>query len=99
MGVPHSRCSVRKATSDFWVARASPIGMLTRPKLIDPFQIVRIGACPNCRGTRAFALPQGFPSLYDADRDDRVPVGASDRIPHRDAHGPRPMAVCPGAGV
>jgi hypothetical protein len=30
--------------SDRCVARANPIGMLTRPKLIDPFQIVRIGA-------------------------------------------------------
>src|SRR6266550_1769309 len=74
IGVPHSRCSVLKATSDFWVARASPIGMLTRPKLIDPFQMVLIGANLNCRGTRLFALPPGFPSLYDADRDDRVPV-------------------------
>src|SRR5690242_9616898 len=26
------------------VARANPIGMLTRPKLIEPFQMVRIGA-------------------------------------------------------
>src|SRR5581483_1469851 len=43
IGVPHSRCSVRNATSLRWVASASPIGMLTRPKLIDPFQIVLMG--------------------------------------------------------
>ena len=46
IGVPHSRCSVRKLTSDCraagLVARANPTGMLTRPKLIEPFQIVRI---------------------------------------------------------
>jgi hypothetical protein len=28
--------------SDRCVATASPIGMLTRPKLIDPFQMVRM---------------------------------------------------------
>src|SRR3954447_8221379 len=47
MGVLHSRWSVRKLTSDCFafgvVARARPTGMLTRPKEIDPFQIVRMG--------------------------------------------------------
>ena len=44
IGVPHSRCNIRKDTSDCraagFVARAIPTGMLTRPKLMDPFQIV-----------------------------------------------------------
>src|ERR1700756_2797417 len=55
IGVPHSRWSVRNETSCRWVARASPTGMLTRPKLIDPFQMVRmrdpslVGDRPNSR--------------------------------------------------
>src|SRR5436190_1467968 len=32
------------------VARAIPTGMLTRPKLMDPFQIVLMGPLRNCRG-------------------------------------------------
>jgi len=32
------------------VASASPTGMLTRPKLIEPFQIVRMEK-PNCTWT------------------------------------------------
>jgi hypothetical protein len=28
--------------SERWVATANPIGMLTRPKLMEPFQIVRM---------------------------------------------------------
>src|SRR5881396_2874491 len=44
IGVRHSRCSIRNETSDCRaagaVAGASPIGMLTRPKLIEPFQVV-----------------------------------------------------------
>src|SRR5512133_1975143 len=50
IGVLHSRWSVRKLTSDCFafavVARARPTGMLTRPKEIDPFQIVRMGPLP-----------------------------------------------------
>src|SRR3954466_11600165 len=66
IGVPHSRCRVRNATSDRWVAKASPIGMLTRPKLIDPFQIVRM-CTGNCRGTMGFRLPPRLPfPEYDA---------------------------------
>ena len=42
IGVPHSRWRVRNDTSCRWVASASPMGMLTRPKLMDPFQIVRM---------------------------------------------------------
>ena len=42
IGVPHSRWSVRKDTSFRCCATASPIGMLTRPKLMEPFQIVRM---------------------------------------------------------
>src|ERR1041384_2849722 len=47
IGVLHSRWRVRKLTSDCFafgvVARARPTGMLTRPKEMDPFQIVRMG--------------------------------------------------------
>src|SRR5260221_2922191 len=64
IGVPHSRCRVRKATSFRWVARASPIGMLTRPKLIEPFQMVRMCTL-NCRGTRGFAASRNAPPLQD----------------------------------
>src|SRR6476619_7152301 len=50
IGVLHSRCNVRKLTSDCFafavVARARPTGMLTRAKEIDPFQIVRMGPLP-----------------------------------------------------
>src|SRR5438876_3039797 len=57
IGVLHSRWSVRKLTSDCRafgaVARASPTGMLTRPKLMDPFQIVRMPPSKS-RGTRWF---------------------------------------------
>src|SRR5262245_31603311 len=46
IGVRHSRCSIRNCTSDCRaagaVAGASPTGMLTSPKLIDPFQVVRM---------------------------------------------------------
>src|SRR5436190_9217378 len=31
IGVPHSRCRVRKDTSDRWVASAPPIGLLPTP--------------------------------------------------------------------
>src|SRR5712691_1340496 len=59
IGVLHSRCSCRNDTSDARafgdVARARPMGMLTRPKLSEPFQIVRI-CTSNCRGTRLFRL-------------------------------------------
>src|SRR5262249_40324172 len=62
IGVRHSRCSVRKETSDCraagFVASASPTGMLTRPKLMDPFQIVRMERT-NCTWT-SFFLPLGF---------------------------------------
>ena len=46
IGVRHSRCSRRNETSDCraagFVAGASPTGMLTRPKLNDPFQLTRM---------------------------------------------------------
>jgi hypothetical protein len=47
IGVLHSTCSWRKETSDAraagFVAGARPTGIVTRLKLIDPFQVVRIG--------------------------------------------------------
>ena len=46
IGVLHSRCRSRKDTSDWraagFVAGASPTGIVTSPKLIAPFQVVRI---------------------------------------------------------
>ena len=46
IGVPHSRWSSRNEMSDWraagFVAGARPTGMLTRPKLTEPFQVVRI---------------------------------------------------------
>ena len=59
----HSRWSVRKLTSDCFafgvVARARPTGMLTRPKEIDPFQIVRMGPLRvnSNAGPAPFAAP------------------------------------------
>src|SRR5436189_6271259 len=47
IGDLHSRCSCRKATSDAraagFVAGARPTGMVTKLKLMDPFQVVRMG--------------------------------------------------------
>ena len=61
IGVLHSRWSVRKETSDERafgvVAGASPTGIVTRPKLRDPFQIVRMGplsSVDKCSGTGEF---------------------------------------------
>ena len=60
IGVRHSRCSVRNETSDWraagFVASASPTGMLTRPKLMEPFQIVRMERS-NCTWNVAFPSP------------------------------------------
>jgi hypothetical protein len=66
IGVPHSRCSIRNDTSDCraagLVARAIPTGMLTKPKLMDPFQIVRIGAAYSIVvGCREFAERGAIP--------------------------------------
>src|SRR2546423_5473704 len=47
--------------SDRWVASASPIGMLTRPKLMDPFQIVRMSRHLDCSGTGRFRSASGLP--------------------------------------
>src|SRR5438067_5018069 len=66
IGVLHSRWSVRKETSDERafgvVAGASPTGIVTRPKLRDPFQIVRMGPPKKCSGTGRFAASRRFPS-------------------------------------
>ena len=65
IGVRHSRCRSRNETSDWraagFVAGASPTGMLTSPKLSDPFQVVRMtprsieGPDPHSRP--GFAVP------------------------------------------
>ena len=44
-----------------FVAGARPTGMLTRPKLIDPFQIVRIARLRSLEGPASFAAPRPFP--------------------------------------
>ena len=60
IGVRHSRCSILNWTSDWRaddaVAGASPTGMLTRPKLIDPFQVVRMCRRKSREGRPGFAL-------------------------------------------
>ena len=64
IGVPHSRWSIRKETSDAraagFVAGARPTGIETSPKLIEPFQVVRIAAFsvegPNDSPFRAASL-------------------------------------------
>ena len=68
IGVPHSRCSIRNDTSDCraagLVASAIPTGMLTRPKLMDPFQIVFISADhPIVVGCREFAETAAIPPV------------------------------------
>ena len=45
-----------EARADGFVAGASPTGIVTRLKLIDPFQVVRMGHLNSRRGPR-------FPSL------------------------------------
>src|SRR2546428_818323 len=67
IGVLHSRWRVRKETSDERafgvVAGASPTGIVTRPKLRDPFQIVRMGPPRKCSGTGRFRREYGLPFL------------------------------------
>ena len=48
------------------VAGARPTGMLTRPKLIEPFQVVRIWL-QSLVGPRFFASPRRFPARLGAD--------------------------------
>src|SRR5881394_3570778 len=61
IGDPHSRWSMRNETSDWraagFVAGARPTGMFTRPKLTEPFQVVRIftGNCTWASRFRARA--------------------------------------------
>jgi hypothetical protein len=43
------------------VAGARPTGIETSPKLIEPFQVVRIWPF-NIEGPQRFALPDGIPS-------------------------------------
>src|SRR5690348_8886100 len=90
IGVLHSRWSVRKLTSDCFafgvVARARPTGMLTRPKEMDPFQIVRMGPLqensswigPIRRLAEGLLLRGGLVDLAVAE-------GLADRGAHRQA--------------
>src|SRR2546421_237515 len=91
IGVLHSLWRVRKLTSDCRafgaVARASPTGMFTRPKLIDPFQIVRILPSKS-RGTSWFRPPLPHPSRI---RFDAVAVQAEAALEARLA-APRTIA-------
>ncbi len=65
IGVPHSRCSIRKEMSEAraagLVAGARPTGIETSPKLIEPFQVVRIWPS-SVEGPNRFALPDDIPS-------------------------------------
>jgi hypothetical protein len=38
------------------------MGMLTKPKLMDPFQIVRMGPLSNSSGTKPIRLARTLPS-------------------------------------
>src|SRR5215213_5419363 len=64
IGVPHSRCSGRNDTSDCraadFVVGARPTGMFTRPKLIEPFQDVRIGEGKSYREEAFSRCPAAF---------------------------------------
>src|SRR3954469_23248783 len=80
IGVPHSRWSVRNDTSVRWVAKARPIGMLTRPNEIEPFQIVRTRRVRIVEGPGLFALTYGLPPAYDSECDDGLPRDEPDRL-------------------
>src|SRR5262249_51035363 len=72
IGVLHSRCSVRKLTSDCFalgvVARARPTGMLTKPKEMDPFQTVRMGPPLNVTEVPALSRSPPFFCFFSLDR-------------------------------
>ena len=87
IGVPHSACRVRKATSLRCVAGASPIGMLTRPKLMEPFQIVRMGRLESLEGPAGFALAAG--ALLPCIRWVEMATEATPALPPRPARGRR----------
>src|SRR4029079_9681870 len=73
IGVLHSSCSCRNETSearaDGFVGGASPPGIVTRLKLIAPFQVVRIGA-PGILGVDRVPF-RGLPFARGRDEDDR----------------------------
>ena len=80
IGVRHSRCSCRNDTSEARafgdVASARPTGMLTRPKLSEPFQIVRMRTS-IVRGTASLRLVAPrflhYASSRGAGRERRAP--------------------------
>ena len=91
IGVPHSRWSIRNDTSDWraeaFVAGARPTGMLTRPKLTEPFQEVRMqGNCTGTlrlrrvlRGSCSDASPAATFAPSGSRTDDREPVAGRGR--------------------
>ena len=93
IGVPHSRCSSRNETSDCraagFVAGASPTGMLTRPKLIEPFQVVRMTV--QSRGTGRIRPAARLPctAKLEADVAERSTSAAA---PSRRRQRPRTIA-------
>src|SRR3954452_11613640 len=99
MGVPHSRWSVRNETSVRWVAKARPIGMLTRPNEMEPFQIVRMRRVRIVEGPGLFALSYGLPPAYDSECDDGLPRDEPDRLAARPPDGARSLAVRAGAAM
>ena len=86
IGVRHSRCSSRNETSDWraagFVAGASPTGMLTSPKLSDPFQVTRM-TLQSRGGAPFFGIDGPSPPS-------KVPVDA------RKPHDSPPLARCRG---
>src|SRR5436305_5337999 len=81
--------------SDRCWARANPIGMLTRPKLMDPFQIVRMGPLSNCSRTALFLPSAAIPSRVRFSRDLGVALAHGGRAHRRRADGTGALALCP----
>src|SRR6476646_11528800 len=73
IGVLHSSCSCRNemsdARADGFVAGASPTGIVTRLKLIEPFQVVRMGQLNSRHKAHSLCRKLGAD-----DADDRRPV-------------------------
>src|SRR6476659_2709414 len=98
IGVLHSSCSCRNemadARADGFVAGASPTGIVTRLKLIEPFQVVRMGQLNSRRKAHSLCRKLGAD-----DADDRRPVAEGIRAKSR-AHGvPRRTRRELGAGL
>src|SRR5690606_4158559 len=73
MGVWHFRCRYRKRNLFSSVAAYMLIGILTKPKLIEPFHIV----CTNQHLTTEIVF---FPNIHELAED---PSEVNDKLPHK----------------